>query len=57
MRSGEVGRSLRWRIRACEAAGGSGRSSKLRGDILQPHVAMNEKRVHMYKEMTRYANG
>ena len=56
MRSGEVGRSLRRRIRVCEAAADSGRSSKLRGDILQPHVEINEKRVHMYKEITRYAN-
>ena len=36
MRSGELGRSLRRRI--CGAAGDSGRSSKLRGDILQPHI-------------------
>lgn len=38
MRSGELGRSLRRRIRVCGAAGDSGRSSKLRGDILQPHI-------------------
>ena len=56
MRSGEVGRSLRRRVRGCEGAADSGRSSQLRGGILQPHVEMNEKRVHMYKEMTRYAS-
>ena len=38
LRSGEVGRFLRRRVRVCDAAGDSGRSSKLRGDILQPHV-------------------
>ena len=55
MRSGEVGRSLRRRIRACEAAANRGRSSKLRGNILQPHIEINEKSVHMYKKVSRYA--
>ena len=55
MRSGEVGRSLLRKIGVCEAAADSGRSSKLRGNILQPHVELNEKRVHMYKEISRHA--
>ena len=52
MRSGEVGRSRR-RVRVCEAAADRGGSSKLRGNILQPHVEINEKCVHMYKKVSR----